>query len=1013
MPASGWKQLLAGYPWFQGEGRYPIAAYSEFMPPPRLGRKPYGSFPLPTFDEDDPWGFPVTEYEEAWQLRPGLANLARELVGALANLGEGGRAHCISKHKLTDNPYWPPELARQAGSLPHERYVVLLPLALARSQDDKGRVRWTLFGGSEQGPARAFWRGFFTAPGREAPAEQGPDFIRQLLRSVYGEAEEKLADLLRAGFRILPRGEESGCPYWREDPWPSWTAPYLWSGSGSPARVKYLLTFRPFAALPAGVRRAYLAGELRLLPFPGSLLFWGVPAYFDLQRQLPLALQIPLLHLLPRAENPHGIRVPQSGWLHEPGPGMALPPSGDHHLRQTYVRTHRWNRIHRHQDELDVLQDEDKVAHVLFSTAPNELGLYDKPMARNAQIWTDDHHLLLDGPGARRQDIKRAALHLAEGGLFGYRFLFPAMRVGVHEVYWHRPLAAYLSPHDNQPAVLADAPLGYLTAYVADRPDLERPVEMWPRLLRRELHQAALELFAHEPPPLWTTHNIQKLLDAHQLLGPLPATFARALVKVPKPERLEEWLETLPERAGDRQRGAWLAGELKARIEDRGSRIEGEKSRIEDRGSRIEKQMARPSSRRTPSLDPRSSILDPRSSGTRLPPALTLWRTARRAFEVTYWKTIAALAQGEFRNKDNADCVLDKVTQATLSCHHRDLEALGDYLIRYYTRAINQAGLRHEAWAGEHAFAWRTDFDFSWWGGWVNNQSGHAYERNIVVRIPGRDPGQAVIMADHYDTAYMYDFFEKKAGGNGARIAAAGADDNHSATAALMLAAPIFLELSKAGRLGCDIWLVHLTGEEFPADCLGARNLAQALVEGTLKVRLAGGDVKDLSHARVKGVYVSDMIAHNNDHDKNVFQIAPGEGRESAALALQAHLANETWNEWARVGNRRPPRKGAGPGRRSGEAKNPPPLAKFPLLHGEVRPSLSPRSTLYNTDGQIFSDAGVPAVLFMENYDINRSGYHDSQDTLANIDLDYGAALAATVIETVARTAAADDTVTR
>ena len=62
-----------------------------------------------------------------------------------------------------------------------------------------------------------------------------------------------------------------------------------------------------------------------------------------------------------------------------------------------------------------------------------------------------------------------------------------------------------------------------------------------------------------------------------------------------------------------------------------------------------------------------------------------------------------------------------------------------------------------------------------------------------------------------------------------------------------------------------------------------------------------------------------------------------------------------------------------------------------------------PRSTLYNTDGQIFSDAGVPCVLFMENYDIHRTGYHDRRDTMENIDLDYGAALVAIAIETVAR----------
>ena len=91
----------------------------------------------------------------------------------------------------------------------------------------------------------------------------------------------------------------------------------------------------------------------------------------------------------------------------------------------------------------------------------------------------------------------------------------------------------------------------------------------------------------------------------------------------------------------------------------------------------------------------------------------------------------------------------------------------------------------------------------------------------MITVIPGQDRGRAIIMADHYDTAYMADRYEKDYGGRGARLAACGADDNHSATAALMLAAPIFLELSKQGKLGCDIWLVHLTGEEFPADCLG------------------------------------------------------------------------------------------------------------------------------------------------------------------------------------------------
>src|SRR5262249_18005122 len=158
--------------------------------------------------------------------------------------------------------------------------------------------------------------------------------------------------------------------------------------------------------------------------------------------------------------------------------------------------------------------------------------------------------------------------------------------------------------------------------------------------------------------------------------------------------------------------------------------------------------------------------------------------------------------------------------------------------------------------AGEIPFKWRTDFDFSWMGGWLANQLGHAYERDLIVVIPGRDRSRAVIMGDHYDTAYMLDKYDPDYGGNGARLSASGADDNHSATVGLMLGAPIFLELSKAGQLGCDIWLIHLTGEEFPSDCLGARALTQRLVEGTLAIHLPGGKKRDLSKTRVQGVYV-------------------------------------------------------------------------------------------------------------------------------------------------------------
>ena len=77
--------------------------------------------------------------------------------------------------------------------------------------------------------------------------------------------------------------------------------------------------------------------------------------------------------------------------------------------------------------------------------------------------------------------------------------------------------------------------------------------------------------------------------------------------------------------------------------------------------------------------------------------------------------------------------------------------------------------------------------------------------------------------------------------------------------------------------------------------------------------------------------------------------------------------------------------------RRLSDDRTLPTIARHPTLEGEIRTINNPQSSVFNTDVQIFSDVGIPCVLVMENYDINRSGYHDTKDTLENIDLDYGA----------------------
>ena len=872
MSREAWRALVKNWNWTRGEGHYPIAAYSEFMPAPWVGEKPYGTRELAPPFSDEAARWTISAREQTHELEPGFEHIGRQLIETIVALSMGSGPHRIGRAHLDGNPYWPNELA-QSDALTRERFLFLSPLALSKTQDDKGRVRWTLFGGSELGPAKGFWQSFFEATG-EIPHERAFDSLRKILSEAYGET--RLDDLKAAGLRILPSGEDGALP--------KWTREFLLANEELDQGARYLLTFRPFASLPDPIRRAYLWGALTLLPFPGSLLFWGSPLYAKLGATLPLAMQILLLTAIARHESPGSIRVPQSGWFHEPRPEK---PKHDERLgaqAQTVRRPHRWERIHR--DEQLQPSHEDHVRTALFSTDPKDVSLYGKPMARNAQLWSGDFHALLHGPTAGAEDIRNAISALDRGGSFGYRFFYPPMQIGSYAVTWHRPIVVFRDP--NSAAKTIDCGLnGSLGAADDETHALKKGAQWWPEM-------TAVESKPSAPPA-----------------------------------------ETAAKRDS----------------------------------------------------------------------ALTFEKTATRAFELDYWKTIVTLAEGRYLNKNNADCVRDAPTEARRTYPGRDLEALGDYLIRYYRTVAAKSRMAKAVTVGEHRFQWKTDFEFPWMGGWADNRSGKKHERNIVVVIPGINREQAVIMADHYDTAYMEDVYGygDNPHGDGSRLAAAGADDNHSATAALMLAAPIFFELSRKKLLKRDIWLVHLTGEEFPSDCLGARHLSQDLVQQTLKFRSSGGDV-DLS-ARVRGLYVLDMIAHNNDHHRDIFQIAPGNDEDALWLGLQASIANALWNTGAAKWNAKPPRKGLGRVRRSPHGGAVPRMGAHLALEGQVRLHDNPKSTLFNTDGQIFSDAGIPAVLFMENYDINRTGYHDSHDTMANIDLDYGSALAAIAIESVARAA--------
>jgi hypothetical protein len=955
----GWKKFLAGYPWFGCKDCYGIAAYSEFMPPPRLGYKPYGKPDDHILRDDDLYGWRISEMEEEYELKPGIEHIGHQIISNIIKLGKGLPEHYISGHgkeNLSDNPYWPDELASYAGRLSHERFITLLPLMLSRTQDDKGRVIWTFFGNSIHEPEQVFWKSFFTAPGKEIPEIQSISFFTSLLSEAYGEKLTDVNSLYNAGFRILT-SEGSLLP--------AWTGRFIVRDNSSFTNVKYLLTFRAFSFLPEIVRKNYLSGVLSLVPFPGSLVFWGMPGYLRLKKELPSMAQIPLLNLVARNRGLGGMKVTQSGWIHEPHPGSKNIVMNENLIHETYHRTHRWQKLQRYQDELNEIGHKMRLIKALFSTEPDAMGLYDKPLACNSQLWNNKFELLLDGPVAGKKKILEVEKTISEGGLFGYRFFFPPMLVGEHEIYLHRPLVAFVAKESEKVEIRTELLYGYVTGYHNSDKAMSDPVELWPRMLKREQYLSALHDFnpvydhyAHQ-----TSFNIISLFESWEMQkrNLLKRSFAQNLLNIAKHKTLEQWLDDLHAHVNLTGNAGMVQNALGKIIEEH--------------------------------------------YDTKLPEPLTFTETSTRNFEVNWWNDIKFLAQGEFIYKDNADIMHDDMTLAFVQKKRRDLEKLGEYLIGRYHKVISDSGMEGQATVGELAFKWDTLFDFKQYGGWLGNQKGKIHERNLLVIIPGKNRKQAVVMGDHYDTAYMEDIYEKERGGSGARLAAKGADDNYSASSTLLQAAPIFLKMSREGKLERDIWLIHLTGEEFPSDCMGARNFCKSLIEKNLILNVDKNTGANLSETEIVGLYVMDMIGHNRDNDQDIFQISPGKSSESLYLAYQAHLANMIWNECAHRWNRQPDRLNLARGKRINEMQEIPDIAKHLSLKGEVRTQFNPHSSLFNTDGQIFSDTGIPVVLFMENYDISRSGYHDTKDTLDNIDLDYGAAFAAIAIETVARVA--------
>lgn len=240
-------------------------------------------------------------------------------------------------------------------------------------------------------------------------------------------------------------------------------------------------------------------------------------------------------------------------------------------------------------------------------------------------------------------------------------------------------------------------------------------------------------------------------------------------------------------------------------------------------------------------------------------------------------------------------------------------------------------------------------------------------QANLIAFLPAggtRKCAEPVLFLDHIDTAFEEDTFYN----TGQRRTTQGADDNVSGLVALLHSVSILKETQKHACR--DIWLVHLTGEEYPAASLGIVYFLQQLLVKKQPIYTA---------------VIVDMISHRVNRTDPIIQINTDDSTKSMLLAQLALTYVYPKIEKNLI------------------LKNLQPV----IRHWE-----DPYAYLYNTDGVRFVQYGFSCLLFNEhinyheNYD--RVAYHDTLDTVNLIDFEYGQTVSQYAIATVAMFAHVD-----
>ena len=394
---------------------FPLRAYSEFMPPPYVGMKPYA--PDRGALRRDVRRRPIRTARHR-RVRAGARSRARArsdrgAPGRRARQAARGEPHALSQTLLEGNPAWPAELAA-ARAAARSVTIRSCSRSAARAVAHAGR----------QGQRRA---GRCSA---RATTARRPVLGRSSTRPRSRELLAWVAGMRRASGASSPRVR------------PIVPAPARGARRRSAAaRARHVHAVR--AAAGASPRRVSRA-RARARAEPGQPRACSSIRGYRAARARAAA----------RDADPAAAPVPaRRGQLRDPDPAVGLARRGQERGGARPSRRRRrssaaiagsGSRATR-ASATDAYHD--KVSVALFSTDPVD----DRSLrqAARAQLADLDRGL----PAAARRPERRSAMRsrapanaVDAGGRFGYRMYYPPMRAGVREVFWHFPLVARAKP---------------------------------------------------------------------------------------------------------------------------------------------------------------------------------------------------------------------------------------------------------------------------------------------------------------------------------------------------------------------------------------------------------------------------------------------------------------------------------------------------------------------------------------------------------------------------------------